>query len=135
MASFESQLTDLAQQHKATMGKKLKPVANPRMKRSSAAWIATPIAAAIGLLIGLFFHFNHSTPINPIQIVEIRDTVFQQVHDTIFKEKPNGSYYAYSDYSKAAEKNVQRDSIKRLNSQMGKSILEDDIDYNLLVVN
>lgn len=58
MNNFESQLASFGKYRRAKTNKKLQYLANPRQKQHSIAWITTPVAAFIGILIGLGIQFN-----------------------------------------------------------------------------
>lgn len=58
MNNFESQLASFGKYRHAETNKKLQYLANPRQKQYSIAWITTPVAAFIGILIGLGIQFN-----------------------------------------------------------------------------
>jgi len=57
METFSHQLERLYRLNMTSHGN-LQPIANPIKRQLSVAWITTPIAACLGLLIGLSIHQN-----------------------------------------------------------------------------
>lgn len=56
METFSNQLECLYRHHISLNNGKLQPVTNPIKRKLSVAWITTPVAACIGLIIGLSIH-------------------------------------------------------------------------------
>ncbi len=141
MNTFENQLAQAARQHKHTVNARLRVPANPRPRRLSAAWIASPIAAAFGLLIGLGIQlprFDMPTDVLAYtDTVVCHDTVYQTLHDTIRLYSPRHS--ASRTYAHVAETPTKAtpsrtDTTHKVSSQpVGKNIFEDGVDYSMLI--
>ena len=58
MNNFESQLSVFGKQRYSQTNKKLRHIINPRQRNISLSWITTPIAASIGILLGLGIQLN-----------------------------------------------------------------------------
>lgn len=58
MNNFESQLASFGKYRRTETNKQLQYITNPRQKQYSIAWITTPVAAFIGILIGLGIQLN-----------------------------------------------------------------------------
>ncbi len=56
--SFQSQLAASAQRHKASTGKTISLIENPKKKAFSIAWISTPAAMLAGVLVGVIITIN-----------------------------------------------------------------------------
>lgn len=148
MNTFEHQLAQTARQHKHTVNARLRVPANPRHRRLSAAWIASPIAAAFGLLIGLGIQlprFDVQTDMLAYtDTIVCHDTVYQTLRDTIRLYSPRHSAsrtYAHdtqvatsSTPAPAANASLPADSTTKPNAQpLSRNILEDGVDYSMLV--
>lgn len=148
MNTFEHQLAQAAQQHKHTVNARLRVPANPRPRRLSAAWIASPIAAAFGLLIGLGIQLPCFDALADMlahaDTVVCYDTVYQTLRDTIRLYSPRHSAsrtYAHdtqvatsSTPAPAANASLPADSTTKPNAQpLGRNIFEDGVDYSMLV--
>lgn len=141
MNTFENQLAQAARQHKHTLNTRLRVPANPRPSRLSAAWIASPIAAAFGLLIGLGIQLpRFDTPQNALahaDTVVCHDTVYQTLRDTIRIYSPRHTdrkYYAHGTQVSANSTPAPADSTTKPNAQpLGRNIFEDGVDYSMLV--
>lgn len=141
MNTFEHQLAQAAQQHKHTANARLRVPANPRPRRLSAAWIASPIAAAFGLLIGLGIQlprFDMPTDVLAYtDTVICHDTVYQTLRDTIRLYSPRQSAsrtYAHDTQVSAERASVPADSTTKPTAQpVGRNIFEDGVDYSMLV--
>ena len=68
MPKFESQLSSFGRQRYAETDNQLQFINNPRPKHISIAWITTPVAAFIGLLIGLGIRLNNTPNVSSPQI-------------------------------------------------------------------
>lgn len=58
MSKFESKLSEFGKQRFANSATQLRPVSNPRHRHISIAWVTTPVAAIIGIIIGLGIQMN-----------------------------------------------------------------------------
>lgn len=141
MNTFENQLAQAARQHKHTVNARLRVPANPRSRRLSAAWIASPVAAAFGLLIGLGIQLpRFDTPQNALahaDTVVCHDTVYQTLRDTIRIYSPRHTdrkHYARGTQVSASSTPAPADSIAKSTAQpLGRNIFEDGVDYSMLV--
>jgi len=141
MNTFENQLAQAAREHKHTVNARLRVPANPRPRRLSAAWIASPIAAAFGLLIGLGIQlprFDMPTEVLAYtDTVICHDTVYQTLRDTIRLYSPRQSAsrtYAHDTQVSAERASVPADSTTKPTAQpVGRNIFEDGVDYSMLV--
>lgn len=152
MNTFEHQLAQAAQQHKHTVNARLRVPANPRPRRLSAAWIASPIAAAFGLLIGLGIQLpRFDAPADMLahaDTVVCYDTVYQTLRDTIRLSSPQRTAsrtYAHASETpktgtpEAATRTPSRstdttDTRPAANAQpVGRNIFEDGVDYSMLI--
>lgn len=148
MNTFEHQLAQAARQHKHIVNARLRVPANPRSRRLSAAWIASPIAAAFGLLVGLGIQLpRFDAPAEMLAYTDTivcHDTVYQTLRDTIRLYSPRHSAsrtYAHdtqvatsSTPAPAANASLPADSTTKPNAQpLSRNILEDGVDYSMLV--
>ena len=163
MNTFEHQLAQAARQHKHTVNARLRVPANPRSRRLSAAWIASPIAAAFGLLVGLGIQlprFDVQTDMLAYtDTIVCHDTVYQTLRDTIRLYSPRRTakkHYAHASDTKstgssgatAASPSRTSDAIASIPSRsadtthtstspnaqpLGRNIFEDGVDYSMLI--
>ncbi len=141
MNTFEHQLAQAARQHKHTLNARLRVPANPRPRRLSAAWIASPVAAAFGLLIGLGIQLpRFDTPqsaLAHVDTVVFHDTVYQTLRDTIRLYPPRHTdrkHYAHGTRVSANSTPAPADSTTKPDAQpLGRNIFEDGVDYSMLV--
>ena len=70
MFNFKSQLVAFGKYRYAQVESQLPPITNPRKRNFSLAWISTPIAAAVGLLVGLSINFGNSDMKKDENVVE-----------------------------------------------------------------
>lgn len=78
MNNFESQLSAFGKQRYSQTNKNLRHIINPRQRNISLSWITTPIAASIGILIGLGIQLNtdfKSQTINQLECNEAKKVV------------------------------------------------------------
>ncbi len=68
MPKFESQLASFGRHRYAETDNHLQFINNPRPKHISIAWITTPVAAFVGLLIGLGLQLNDTPNVSYSQI-------------------------------------------------------------------
>lgn len=64
METFSKQLERLYQRNISLSDGKLQPITNPIKRNLSIAWITTPIAACIGLIIGLSIHHHFDSDVS-----------------------------------------------------------------------
>ena len=67
MPKFESQLASFGRHRYTETDNQLQFINNPRPKHISIAWITTPVAALVGLLIGLGLQLNNTPKASSLQ--------------------------------------------------------------------
>lgn len=90
MATFEEQLTQSAQRIKHEDSIRLRVPQNPMTeKRTYWGWVATPVAAVIGIVFGMSLPMLINDAEQQIQYVQVHDTISvpHHTHDTIYLTK------------------------------------------------
>lgn len=146
MNNFENQLQESAARMKASQMANLRPITNPR-KRNSVywGWIATPAAAVVGALLGIFLFGTPGQNVSQSTVVEVRDTIYQQireqaapeiveVHDIVYRQLRDTVYLfaAVPDTLTPKEESAMA-SNKNDPCDGGCSIAYDGIDYSKLI--
>lgn len=104
--------------------------------RSSWGWVSTPVAAAVGLLVGMFMPYVAQTASDAPQplerIVRVTDTIVKErtVRDTVYVPSPH-SFTARASFAAGAQSSEKGVSAASADT-MGKCILDDGVDYSLL---
>lgn len=70
MFNFKSQLVAFGKYRYAQVESQLPPITNPRKRNFSLAWVSTPVAATIGLIVGLSINFGSSDTKKDENVVE-----------------------------------------------------------------
>ena len=76
MFNFKSQLVSFGKYRYAQIESQLPLISNPRKRNFSLVWISTPVAAVVGLLVGLSINFCGSDMKkneNMVEVKRIRD--------------------------------------------------------------
>lgn len=122
MKRFEEQIKNAAKELRDMNHRNLKVTKNPLgKKKNSWGWIATPVAAVSGIIIGIFIQGMTNIPIYSLN----------SLHDTIFHEKTvYDTVYLYAqDEKDTTHQNLLPSAAE---GHKGKCILEDGVDYSLL---
>ena len=104
--------------------------------RPSWGWVSTPVAAAVGLLAGMFMPYVAQTASDAPQplerIVRVVDTVVKErtVRDTVFVPSAR-SFAARASVATDAQPSAKNVPAAEADT-MGKCILDDGVDYSLL---
>lgn len=104
--------------------------------RPSWGWVSTPVAAAVGLVAGMFIPYVSQTASDmpqPLErIVRVVDTVVNEriVRDTVFLPSPH-SFVASAAVS-SDEQSLAQNVADASADTMGRCILDDGVDYSLL---
>ena len=138
MSKFEEQIRSSAQRIRAKENAEMNVAPSPLnpSSRPSWGWVSTPVAAAVGLLAGMFMPYVAQTASDAPQplerIVRVVDTVVKErtVHDTVYVSSPHSfaARVAVATDAQLSAKNVPAATA----DTMGKCILDDGIDYSLL---
>lgn len=90
MATFEEQLSKSAQRLQNKNNTRLRVPQNPMAtKRTYWGWVATPVAAVIGIVFGLNLPMLVNDADQHVQFVQVHDTIHvpRHTHDTIYLTK------------------------------------------------
>ena len=138
MSKFEEQIRSSAQRIRAKENAEMNVAPSPLTpsSRPSWGWVATPVAAAVGLLAGMFMPYVAQTASDAPQplerIVRVVDTVVKEriVRDTVFVPSAR-SFAARASVATDAKPSAKNVPAAEADT-MGKCILDDGIDYSLL---
>ena len=72
MFNFKSQLVSFGKYRYAQIESQLPLISNPRKRNFSLVWISTPVAAVVGLLVGLSINFCGSDMKKNENMVEVK---------------------------------------------------------------
>lgn len=137
MNRFEKQLSDSSKRIEYEQMKDVSPVARPKIhKPISVAWYTTPAAAILGLLFGLFLQFDLPLRETEPTVVMVRDTIVNHINDTVFIESDllaNTEHRTKGEFSDTLTKRSESEEKAIKSGNVGKSILEDGIDYSKLI--
>jgi len=137
MNRFEKQLSDSSKRIESEQMKYVLPVTRPKIHGPvSVAWYTTPAAAIIGLLLGLFLQFDLPSRETEPTVVMVRDTIVNHINDTVFVESDLLAYTERRTRSQVRDTLTKRSESedKAIKSEnVGKSIMEDGIDYGKLI--
>lgn len=135
MSKFEEQIQQSAQRLRAreNAGMNVAPSPLTPSSRLSWGWVTTPIAAAIGLVAGMFVprmgQPSGMMLLPEVQTVRVVDTVMKNVvvHDTVYVPQPSPDHIAST-----SERDVPQTDGMLSPDTMGRCILDDGVDYSLL---
>lgn len=138
MSKFEEQIQQSAQRLRAreNAGMNVAPSPLTPSSRLSWGWVSTPVAAAVGLVAGMFMPYVAQTASDAPQplerIVRVTDTVVKErtVRDTVFLPAPK-SFAARASVAAGAQSSEKGVSAASADT-MGRCILDDGVDYSLL---
>ena len=138
MSKFEEQIRSSAQRIRAKENAEMNvaPSSLNPSSRPSWGWVSTPVAAAVGLLAGMFMPYVAQTASDAPQplerIVRVVDTVVNErtVRDTVFVPSAR-SFAARASVATDAQPSAKNVPAAEADT-MGKCILDDGVDYSLL---
>jgi hypothetical protein len=138
MSKFEEQIRSSAQRIRAKENAEMNVAPSPLnpSSRPSWGWVSTPVAAAVGLLAGMFMPYVAQTASDAPQplerIVRVVDTVVKErtVRDTVFVPSPH-SFTARASVADGSHPSAKIVSAASPDT-MGRCILDDGVDYSLL---